>query len=136
VPNFLKFYKKELTEHKIEAIEYQVIGHYYAGTIDLITIDAAGHKHIWDWKTSKAVNEHHKTQVSAYAHLTHADFAHVVIFPEYPLTKQGYSLTTLDAGQIDEHFEMFKFYLEYFKRTVKEPKFKSLPIEISIEEDL
>ena len=58
--------------------------------------------------------------------------ANVVIFPEFPTTKQGYSLTTLDADKIDYYFEYFLWLKKGFDRNYKEPRFKSLPFEIKL----
>ena len=64
VNNFVNFYEKHLQGHKIMGVELQCFNHdyEYAGTVDLLTKDEKG-LHVWDWKTSKVVQEHHKSQV-------------------------------------------------------------------------
>jgi hypothetical protein len=136
VCNFAKFYEKHLKSHKIISIETQCFNHdeYYAGTVDLLTKDENG-LHIWDWKSSKAVQHHHKSQVSAYAKCYGAvASANVVIFPEFPTTKQGYSLTSLTPELIDYNFEYFLWLKKGFDMEYKEPKFKTLPYEIKLED--
>jgi hypothetical protein len=143
MPNFYNFYEKELKDkHEILEIEYTIINdvHGYAGTMDLKTMERINDGtpevtsviHVWDWKSSKQVQDHHKSQVAAYAVAEDADFAHVVCFPEHPRTKQGYSLTTLDREQINEQFGEFLFIKQRFDRTHKQPLFKEIPISFEV----
>jgi hypothetical protein len=137
VCNFMNFYDKHLIGHEILGIEKTVFSHdwHYAGTVDLITKNDLG-IHIWDWKSSKAVYKHHKSQVSAYA-MTFDEVAtaNVVIFPEFPTTKQGYSLTTLTPDLIDHYFGLFQWLKAGFEMDYKEPKFKSYPYSFSLYDD-
>jgi hypothetical protein len=132
VIRFYEFFNKHLIGHDILGIEIICEGADYAGTVDLLT-HKDGLRYIWDWKTSKQVYDHHKSQVSAYAKALNADVANVVCFPEKPLTKQGYSITTLNSEQIEEHFEEFLFIKQKFDKTHKEPLFKTLPIKLTLE---
>lgn len=128
--NFYEFYNKHLRDCEILDVEKQVfheeIG--YAGTLDLITRHDDGLR-IWDWKTGSAIHEGNKCQISAYAYALDEPpkECNVVIFPESPKTKQGYTITTLDNNQIDSFFELFIWYKKEFDRTTKEPLFKTLP---------
>lgn len=135
LPNFMNFYTKHLQGHEILGIE-KVIFHdelRYAGTVDLLT-KLGDELHIWDWKSSKQVHDHHKSQIAAYCKAVGATHGHVVCFPEFPTTKQGYSLTTISEELIDEYFEEFLFIKQKFDRNVKEPIIKTLPIKIKLGE--
>ena len=134
IPNFINFDSKVLDDCEILGIEETVINKElnYAGTLDL-RVRINDHIHIFDWKSSDAVQEHHKSQIAAYSKCVGADYAHVVCFPENPRTKQGFSMSTLDKNDIDEKFEDFLDLKNRFNKKTKQPLFKTLPTKFERE---
>jgi len=136
VMSFNNFYQDTFKHHTVLGVEETVYNEeiMVAGTLDAKT-ELAGKVHIWDWKSSKDIQEHHKQQVSTYAYTVGADYAHVVAFPEGGRVKRGYKETVLDRGQIERYYGEF---LELKKRFDKEhslPAYMKYPVEITLKEE-
>ncbi len=134
LPAFRRFYNKELKGKEIIGIEEVIFEEdlKVGGTLDL-KIEYNGIV-VYDWKTSNAVQEHHKMQIAVYAKAVGAREACVVIFPEYPRTVRGYSITRLDEAEINKWYEKYKKIKRNFDERNIKPAFKTYPVSIYLEE--
>ena len=136
MPVFVDFYEKELKHHEILGLEETVFNEdiMVAGTMDAKT-SFLGDIHVWDWKSSNYIYDHHKMQVAQYCVAAGADVGHIVAFPQYSKSKQGYHHATLDKGQIERYYEEFLRVKRDFDRLHKMPAFQKYPIEISLKQE-